>query len=101
MRGKHLHAPHLIDLEVAQTLRRLVLGGLMVQRADDALNDLVQLPVVRYPHHPFMARIWQLRSNVTAYDAAYLALAEFLNAPLLTLDARLSRASSRAAVEVF
>jgi predicted nucleic acid-binding protein len=102
LQDERLHAPHLIDLEVTQTLRRLVLsGGLTVQRADDALNDLAQFPIARYPHHPFIARIWQLRSNVTAYDAAYIALAESLNTPLLTLDARLARASPGLAVEVF
>jgi predicted nucleic acid-binding protein len=102
LRGEHLQAPHLIDLEVAQTLRRFVLAGsLTPDRASDALIDLSQLPLIRHPHHPFLGRIWQLRSNVTAYDAAYVALAEVLGAPLLTLDARLAHAGTGASIEVF
>ncbi len=102
LRGEHLQAPHLIDLEVAQTLRRFVLAGsLTVDRAHDALADLAQLPLIRHPHYPFLDRIWQLRSNVTAYDAAYVALAEILSAPLLTLDARLAHAGTRVTIEVF
>ena len=102
LHGEQVHAPHLIDLEVAQTLRRLLLGGgLTVQRADETQRELSQFPIIRYPHYPFIARIWQLRSNVTAYDAAYVALAEAPDAPLLTLDARLARAGAGVGVEVF
>jgi predicted nucleic acid-binding protein len=102
LNGEVARAPHLIDLEVAQTLRRLVLAGtLPVYRAGDALNELAQSPLVRHPHHPFLERVWQLRSNLTAYDAAYVALAEFLDVPLLTLDARMARAPSGATIEVF
>lgn len=102
LRGEQLQAPHLIDLEVAQTLRRFVLAGsLAADRASDALTDLAQLPLTRQPHYPFLERVWQLRSNLTAYDAAYIALAEFLVAPLLTLDSRMARARPGATVEVF
>lgn len=102
LNGEHARAPHLIDLEVAQTLRRLVLAGtLPVDRGGDALNELALSPLVRHPHYPFLERVWQLRSNLTAYDAAYVALAEFLDAPLLTLDARMARGASGATIEVF
>ena len=70
-------------------------------RERQALEDLADLPLVRYPHDLFLARIWELRESVTAYDAAYLALAEALDAPLLTRDAALGRASAhRARVEI-
>jgi predicted nucleic acid-binding protein len=94
-----LHAPHLIDLEVAQTLRRYQAAGEMSpQRARQALVAFVQMPLERHPHWPFLARIWELRRNVTAYDAAYLALAEALGAPLLTCDCALARAPGHRAV---
>jgi predicted nucleic acid-binding protein len=96
--GETLHAPHLIDLEVAQVLRRYTLSGEITDaRAVDALRDLAAFPIERYWHLPFLARVWELRSNFTAYDAAYVALAEVLDAPLLTSDARLSRASGHRA----
>ncbi len=86
-----LHAPHLIDLEVAQVLRRYALAGMIAdERARQALNDFAGLDLTRYPHDLLLARIWQLRDNCTAYDAAYLSLAEVLDAPLLTLDRKLS-----------
>ncbi len=88
----------LVDLEVANTLRRLVrLGELDVRRADGAVSDLAALALVRFPHTPLLARIWELRDRLTAYDAAYVALAEELGAPLLTLDARLARAGGHSA----
>jgi predicted nucleic acid-binding protein len=88
-----LHAPHLLDLEVLNTLRRLVSCGRMSQRsAAGALEDLADMPLRRYPHGPLLARIWELRTHVTAYDGAYIALAEALDAPLVTTDLRLSRA---------
>ena len=86
-----LHAPHLLDLEVAQTLRRYCsMGALDEERGREALEDLADFPITRYPHTPFLPRVWELRQNVTAYDAVYLALAEALDAPLLTRDARLA-----------
>ena len=100
--GESLHAPHLIDLEITQVLRRYVLiGELTPQRGKQALTDLTDLPIIRYPHDLFLSRIWQLRHNVTAYDAAYLALAESLPAPLITCDARLAATlGHRATVEL-
>lgn len=100
--GESLHAPHLLDLEVAQVLRRYVMiGDLTPQRATQALADLADLPILRYPHDLFLPRIWALRHNVTAYDAAYLALAESLPAPLITCDARLAATlGHRATIEL-
>ena len=97
-----LHAPHLLDLEVAQVLRRYTASGdIEADRGLEALADLVDLPVTRYPHVPFLSRIWELCHNLTAYDAVYVALAEALSAPLLTRDARLASASGhRAIIEV-
>jgi predicted nucleic acid-binding protein len=97
-----LHAPHLLDVEVAQALRRYHLAGdLGAERAQQALADLADLPVIRYPHNVLLPRVWQLRQNVTAYDAVYVALAEVLEAPLLTFDKRLRAASGhRARVEI-
>ncbi len=97
-----LHAPHLLDLEVAQVLRRYALSGEMTdERGMQALEDLADLPLNRYPHEIFLLRIWSLRRNLTAYDAAYLALAEALDAPLITRDAALARVPGhRARVEV-
>jgi predicted nucleic acid-binding protein len=102
-RHETLHAPHLLDLEVAQVLRRLVREGTVSERrGDQALQDLLALRITRYPHDILLRRIWQHRNNLTAYDAAYVALAERLGAPLLSRDARLSAASGHAAeVELF
>ncbi len=97
-RGESLHAPHLLDVEVAQVLRRLVRErAVSAQRADQALQDSLDLRVTRYPHHVFLPRIWQLRNNLSAYDAAYVALSEKLGATLITRDARLASASVRGA----
>jgi predicted nucleic acid-binding protein len=98
-----LHAPHLLDLEVAQVLRRLVReGAISASRAQEAIADLLDLRLTRYPHDVLLPRIWQLRQNLTAYDAAYVVLAEKLSATLLTRDARLGSASGhKAHVEVF
>lgn len=96
--GETLHAPHLLDLEVAQVVRRYFLTGeLSAERGRAALTDLAELPISRYPHDLFLPRIWELRRNVTAYDAVYVALAEALAAPLLTRDGRLATSSGHAA----
>jgi len=98
-----LHAPHLLDLEAAQVLRRLVReGAVSAHRADQAIGDLLDLRITRYPHLPLLPRIWQLRHNLSAYDAAYVVLAEKLGARLLTRDGRLASASGHAAlIELF
>ena len=102
-RGESLHAPHLIDLEVAQVLRRLVReAAVSAQRADQALDDLLSLRITRYPHFVFLPHIWRLRHNLSAYDAAYIALTDKLGATLLTRDARLASASARGvSIELF
>jgi predicted nucleic acid-binding protein len=102
-RSESLHAPHVLDLEVTQTLRRLVRQGVITPgRADDALQDLLDLRVTRYPHLALLPRVWQLRHNLSAYDSAYVALAENLGSPLLTRDGRIASAPSHSAhVEVF
>lgn len=91
-----VHAPHLLDVEVLSALRRLVAtGAASAERARQALDDLLDLRIVRYPHDVLALRMWQLRENFSAYDAAYVALAEALTdvgASLLTADARLARA---------
>ena len=96
-------APHLLDLEVGQVLRRLAReGAVSAQRGEEAIQDLLDLRVTRYPHFVLLPRIWQLRDNLSAYDAAYVALAEELDATLLTRDARLVSAPGHSAqVEVF
>ena len=102
-RKESVHAPHLLDVEVLQVLRRLSReGSISEKRADQALNDLLLLRIARYPHFIFLSRIWQHRNNVSAYDAAYVALAERLNAPLVTRDTRLSNAAGHlATIELF
>jgi len=89
--GESLNAPHLIDLEVAQVLWRCRLAGeLSDSRAEEAFDDLEAISLQRYPHDVLLPRIWELRHRATAYDAAYLALAEALDATLLTRDRRLA-----------
>lgn len=98
-----LHAPHLLDVEFQHALRRLVVARTISdERAADARTDFADLTIIRYPHVSLADRMWELRHNVTAYDAAFLALAEALDAPLVTCDGRLARAPGHAAsVEVF
>lgn len=94
-----LYAPHLLDLEVAQVLRRYCISGEMIpERGREALGDLADLPINRYPHDLFLPRIWELRHNMTAYDAVYVALAETLPAPLLTRDTRIASAPGHTAI---
>jgi len=99
--GQTLHVPHLFDVEVLHALRSLR-GFVSTERARLALGRLRDTQFTRYPHTTLIERIWELRDNLTAYDASYVALAEALNAPLITTDARIARAPSiRAAVEVY
>jgi predicted nucleic acid-binding protein len=97
-----LHAPYLIDVEILNVLRRFARQGEWHEtRAAEALADFELVHVVRHPHEPFRGRIWEMRDNVTAYDAAYLALAETLKCPLVTRDKRLAKAPGHGAkVEV-
>lgn len=97
-----LHAPHLLDVEAAQVIRRYVAyGEIDARRGRMALTDLTDLPLRRYPHDFLLPRIWELRNNLTAYDAAYVALAEALDAPLLTRDKRMAGSSGhRARIEL-
>jgi predicted nucleic acid-binding protein len=88
--GQHLIAPELIDLEVLSVWRRTLTDP---RRADLAITDLHQIRLTRVPHHSLIDRCWQLRHNLTTYDAAYVAVAEVFNATLLTADLRLSRAT--------
>jgi len=98
-----LHAPHLIDTEVLHALRRLVRRGqLSGERAHDCRTDFAELTLVRYPHEPLNDRVWELRENLTAYDATFVALAEALDTPLITCDARLAAApGDHAHVELY
>lgn len=97
-----LHAPHLLDVEIAQVLRRYVRDKTMTaSRGEEALQDLQDLPLNRYPHDILIPRVWELRAVLSAYDAVYVALAELLDAPLLTCDRKIALASQhRATVEV-
>jgi predicted nucleic acid-binding protein len=91
-----LHAPHLVDVEVTHALRRYAAAGdIDRERGSAALADLADFPVRRYPHTVLLPRVWELRSNFTAYDAVYVALAEALDASLLTRDHRLAAAAKR------
>jgi predicted nucleic acid-binding protein len=95
IRGEVLAAPDLMDLEVASVLRRqLRAGAIDLRRAEFALTDLIALPIQRVSHEPLLRRCWELRDDLTMYDAAYVALAEALDADLLTGDRRLARATA-------
>ena len=90
-----IHAPHLVDTEVLHALRRWVRAGeLTAERAQEALTDLAALPMARHPHAPLSQRVWSLRERLSAYDATYVALAEGLDATLLTADGRLARGAA-------
>ena len=87
-----LHGPELLDLEVLNVLRRYVRAGTVAaDRAEAAVRRLEELDLQRHRHGPMLPRIWSWRANLTAYDAAYVALAEVVDCPLLTTDARLSK----------
>ncbi len=92
-RGQALHAPHLIDVEAVHVVRRYLRRGIIDEaRAGLALQTLLALPITRHGHDSLLPRMWALRHNLTAYDSAFVALSESLNAPLLTCDRRLSAA---------
>lgn len=94
--GEVLAAPELIDLEVSSVFRRLLLAGrIPPRRAELAMSDLAVLPLRRVSHQPLISRCWELRDNLTPYDAAYVALAEALGVVLVTSDSRLSNAPGR------
>jgi predicted nucleic acid-binding protein len=91
-----LHAPHLVDVEVVQGLRRLVrMGEVSSGRADEAIVDLADLDLHRHPHVDLLGRAWKLRDNVSAYDAMYVALAEALEATVVTCDRPMAKAPGR------
>jgi predicted nucleic acid-binding protein len=102
LRGERLVAPELVDLEVVSTLRRAARAGRLDERRSGlALDDLAALPLRRVSHLPLLARVWELRDNLSAYDAAYVALAETLDCPVVTADGGIGKASGvRCVVEV-
>jgi predicted nucleic acid-binding protein len=97
-----LHTPHLLDVEVTQVIRRYAANGeIDAERGRAAIDDLAVFPLYRYPHDVLLWRVWELRNNLTAYDAVYVALAEALEAPLITRDRRLANtAGHRATIEL-
>jgi predicted nucleic acid-binding protein len=100
--SERIHAPHLLDVEVTQVLRRLVeRKEVPVDRAEQALEDLARLVIERHEHQSLVGRVWQLRDSISAYDGVYVALAEALDAPLLTCDVKLADAHGhRATIEL-
>lgn len=100
--SEQMHAPQLLDIEITQVLRRLTRQKeITVARAEQALRDLADLVVERHEHQALVQRIWQFRDSLSAYDGAYVALAEALAAPLLTCDAKLAGAHGhRATIEL-
>jgi predicted nucleic acid-binding protein len=99
-RGEDVHAPHLIDVEVAHALRRLAITGTDATDCHTALEDWMKFNAVRYPHGGLLERAWELRANFSAYDALFIALAEALRAPLVTHDRKLASRGHAAQVEV-
>lgn len=101
--NQDLHAPHVLDIEVLSALRRFVRRGTISgARAADARIDLTTSAIVRYPHVPLLDRAWELRDTISAYDSVYIALAELLEAPLVTCDARLAASHGHdAEIELF
>ena len=101
--SEELHAPHLLDVEVLSVVRRLCKNGsLSTDAGTAAIHNFKHLPISRYPHEPFLDRIWELRESLTAYDAVYVALAEALDLTLVTSDAKLGRAHGhRATIESY
>lgn len=101
-RGETLHAPHLLDIEVTHALRRIVrVGDMTAERGRAALSILGRFPLERYSHRLLLPRIWELRGNATAYDAAYVALAEVLRATLVTRDAAMAEIPGHTATVEF
>jgi predicted nucleic acid-binding protein len=97
-RDEEFHAPHLFDVEVVQALRRLVrTGAVLPDRAREAIEDLSGIAVLRHSHIDLLGRAWELREHLTAYDAMYVALAEALDAPLVTCDGPLGATPGHAA----
>jgi len=96
--GEILHAPHLLDVEVASAMRRYVAAREVGEaKAAAAIDDLLALPIERHPHALLLRRAWELRRSISSYDAMYVALAEALDAPLVTRDARLARSHGHCA----
>lgn len=98
-----LHVPQLMDLEVLHALRRHILRGTISRkRGDEAFEDLTNIAFERYSHTQLIGRIWELKDDLTVHEASYVALAEALDVPLITRDARLARAPGiRTGVEVY
>ena len=103
LHGERLTGPELADLEVASVLRRQMKAGTLdARRARLALDDLAALPALRAPHRPLLPRCWELRNNLTIYDAAYVALAEAMNTTLRTGDRKLAKAPGpQCPIEIF
>jgi predicted nucleic acid-binding protein len=101
--GETLHVPHVTDVEVLQVLRRYSLAKILGrERAREAFDDYAAMPLTRYSHSVLLPRVWELRHNLTAYDAVYVALAEALSATLVTCDRALGSVSGhRATIQVF
>lgn len=90
--GQTVHAPQVLDAEVLSALRRMVMRGMVTSgRAQECVDDLKAFRVNRYPTFPFLQRVWNLRHNLTPFDASYIVLAEALNAPLVTVDPKLAK----------